>query len=291
MKRIIYIIFCTFLISCGQYNAELENALKLAGENRGELEKVLYHYSQNPSDSLKLQAATFLIENMPEHYTLEGSLINACRERIDADTTASYFTKKTLDISLSHIDQFRHTANKKEDVQNIKAEFLIRHIDRSFENLNSYSWLEDIPFDLFLEYILPYRFANERPDLWIDSLHLSPKALQELLFSDDVKYTITKMEYALKFSEATTSFQSHFIQELLRQDIYRDCQHITTQRNFKSRASCLPVAIDFIPDSRIVTVIITGIKSYPRNQRIQKSAEPSNAKQLKYIEKHILVIH
>lgn len=247
MKRIIYIIFCISGISCGQHNAELENALKLAGENRGELEKVLYHYSQNPSDSLKLQAATFLIENMPGHYTLEGSLINACREKIDTDTTASYFAKKTLDISLSHIDQFRHTANKKEDVQNIKAEFLIRHIDRSFENLNSYSWLEDIPFDLFLEYILPYRFANERPDLWIDSLHLSPKALQELLFSDDVKYTITKMEYALKFSEATTFFQSHFIQELLRQDIYRDCQHITTQRNFKSRASCLPVAIDFIP--------------------------------------------
>lgn len=247
MKRIIYIIFCISGISCGQHNAELENALKLAGENRGELEKVLYHYSQNPSDSLKLQAATFLIENMPGHYTLEGSLINACREKIDTDTTASYFAKKTLDISLSHMDQFRHTANKKEDVQNIKAEFLIRHIDRSFENLNSYSWLEDIPFDLFLEYILPYRFANERPDLWIDSLHLSPKALQELLFSDDIKYTITKMEYALKFSEATTFFQSHFIQELLCQDIYSDCQHITTQKNFKSRASCLPVAIDFIP--------------------------------------------
>ena len=83
MKRIIYIIFCISGISCGQYNAELENALKLAGENRGELEKVLYHYSQNPSDSLKLQAATFLIKNMPGHYTLEGSLINACREKID----------------------------------------------------------------------------------------------------------------------------------------------------------------------------------------------------------------
>ena len=73
MKRIIYIIFCISGISCGQHNAELENALKLAGENRGELEKVLYHYSQNPSDSLKLQAATFLIKNMPGHYTLEGS--------------------------------------------------------------------------------------------------------------------------------------------------------------------------------------------------------------------------
>ena len=66
-------------------------------------------------------------------------------KKIDTDTTASYFAKKTLDISLSHMDQFRHTANKKEDVQNIKAEFLIRHIDRSFENLNLYPWLEDIP--------------------------------------------------------------------------------------------------------------------------------------------------
>ena len=94
MKRIIYIIFCTFLISCGQYNAELENALKLAGENRHELEKVLYHYSQNPSDSLKLRAATFLIENMPGHYTLEGSLIDAYREKIYSDTIASYFAKK-----------------------------------------------------------------------------------------------------------------------------------------------------------------------------------------------------
>ena len=77
MKRIIYIIFCTFLISCGQYNAELENALKLAGENRGELEKVLYHYSQNPSDSLKLQAATFLIENMPGHYLKQCLIVTS----------------------------------------------------------------------------------------------------------------------------------------------------------------------------------------------------------------------
>ena len=48
------------------------------------------------------------------------------------------------------MDQFRHTANKKEDVQNIKADFLIRHIDRSFENLNSYSWLEDLPLSYSL---------------------------------------------------------------------------------------------------------------------------------------------
>ena len=246
MKRIIYIIFCTFLISCGQYNAELENALKLAGENRHELEKVLYHYSQNPSDSLKLRAATFLIENMPGHYTLEGSLINAYREKIYSDTIASYFAKKSLDISLSYMDQFRHTANKKEDVQNIKADFLIRHIDRSFENLNSYSWLEDLPFELFLEYVLPYRFANEQLDLWIDSLHISPDGLQELAQEDNIKYSPTGATLNLRFSEPTVNLRPDFIQKLFHQNIYSDCHHISLQENFNSRALCSPSTIDFI---------------------------------------------
>ena len=43
----------------------LERALALAGENRQELEHVLWHYKD---DSLKLAAARFLIENMPYHF-------------------------------------------------------------------------------------------------------------------------------------------------------------------------------------------------------------------------------
>jgi len=224
----------------------LENALKLAGENRHELEKVLYHYSQNPSDSLKLRAATFLIENMPGHYTLEGPLINACREKIDSNTKASYFARKSLDISLSYMDQFRRASNKKEDVQNIKADFLIRHIDRSFENLNSYSWSEDLPFELFLEYILPYRFANEQLDLWIDSLHISPDGLQELAQKDDIKYSPTEAILNLRFSEPTVYLRPDFIQKLFHQNVYSDCRHISLRKNFNSRALCSPSTIDFI---------------------------------------------
>lgn len=86
-----------------------------------------------------------------------------------------------MDISLSKIDWIRNSSRKKEDVEHIKADFLIRHIDLSFERLNQYPWLKNYPFDLFLEYLLPYRFENERPDLWLDSLHVSQKTLQ--LFS------------------------------------------------------------------------------------------------------------
>ena len=45
----------------------LETALQQAGENRAELEKVLFRYQTDPADSLKYKAACFLIENMP-HY-------------------------------------------------------------------------------------------------------------------------------------------------------------------------------------------------------------------------------
>ena len=246
MKKLIYIIFYIFSISCGKYNEKIENALRLAGNNRGELEKVLQHYSQAPTDSLKLKAAEFLIENMPGHYTLESPSINASRKKIYSDTTASYYPKKSLDISLSLVEQASIEANKKEDVKNIKADFLIQHIDRSFENLNTYAWLEDIPFDLFLEYILPYRFTNEPLDLWIDSLHISPNALKELALKDDIRNTLTRIKYDLKFVETTTLFPSNFIQKLFNQYIYDDCRHITLQENFRSRTLCIPASIDFI---------------------------------------------
>ena len=54
------IIFC----SCRDTSPRLEYALQASEANRAELEKVLKHYSQNPEDSLKLQAALFLIENI-----------------------------------------------------------------------------------------------------------------------------------------------------------------------------------------------------------------------------------
>ena len=64
---------CLFIwISCnrtGNDNPRLEKALSLSGSNRQELEKVLHHFSQNPSDSLYLKAAIFLIENMPGHWS------------------------------------------------------------------------------------------------------------------------------------------------------------------------------------------------------------------------------
>ena len=61
------------LLSCTDKKTEeaiqLEKALIFAGDNRVELEKVLYHYNQCVADSLKYKAAHFLIRNMPDYYS------------------------------------------------------------------------------------------------------------------------------------------------------------------------------------------------------------------------------
>lgn len=70
MKKYIalIILLCCGAISCKQQTSDplLENALEQAGENRPELEKVLAHYA---GDSLKQEAARYLIRHMPGHYS------------------------------------------------------------------------------------------------------------------------------------------------------------------------------------------------------------------------------
>ena len=63
---ILLLLLCIILPSCKKREEDimLEQALQFAGKNRVELEKVLTHYA---NDSLKLEAAKFLIRNMPGH--------------------------------------------------------------------------------------------------------------------------------------------------------------------------------------------------------------------------------
>ncbi|MGI6863742.1 hypothetical protein ACMY0W_09705, partial [Bacteroides sp. KG69] len=63
LKKILLASAVVFLSSCNQ-ECEINNVLQMAGENRKELIKVLAHYRQNESDSLKYKAALYLIQNM-----------------------------------------------------------------------------------------------------------------------------------------------------------------------------------------------------------------------------------
>ena len=65
IRILVFFILLLHTACSSDSDQRLDYALKFAGENRVELEKVLSHYAEEPE---KLAAARFLIENMPYHY-------------------------------------------------------------------------------------------------------------------------------------------------------------------------------------------------------------------------------
>jgi hypothetical protein len=153
------------LCSCREID-RLEQALTLAGKNRAELEKTLAHYSQNRADSLKYRAACFLIENLPGNYTLDTLSVAVNQPYFDAIAAfrrnhATNMNEDVLWVCDSVKERMGHVIRPQpkytNDLKTVTAQFLIRHIDRSFEAWHASSWADSISFDTFCCYILPYK--------------------------------------------------------------------------------------------------------------------------------------
>lgn len=233
-------ILCFVCISCTKKSSKLEDALKAGGNNRSELEEVLRHYSKDDKDSLKLKAAIFLIENMPGHYTLRGDKIDSCRNAMDRDTTIPYYLKKLADIMPGHFEDTN--VRKEEDVQHIKAAYLVRHIDATFELFERYGLNDIIPFEVFLEYILPYRFASERPDLWRDSVEVLSTC--ERLYAMPNDFNKLRANFYLKQDNKT---RQKIIKAPLIHDIRENCKKSAFRTLFDFRLLGIPATIDFVP--------------------------------------------
>ena len=74
-------ILIMLLLSCGRSSEEdlLEQALRFAGSNRPELEKVLVSYANEP---LKLEAAKFLIRNIIKNLIFLKWMMNIYMEKM-----------------------------------------------------------------------------------------------------------------------------------------------------------------------------------------------------------------
>ena len=161
MKQTLLALFLLFLTACSVVDSgeqRLESALEFASKNRGELEKVLEHYKD---DSQKLEAAKFLIRNMPHWYSYEGAPLDSLKNIL----ATAYKNPKVGDMSEIGGSQWRYypfeSLPKVYDAQVIKADYLIDNIDKAFDDWKRYPWNKHLSFEDFCELLLPYRIANE----------------------------------------------------------------------------------------------------------------------------------
>lgn len=184
LSIIVFFLFC----SCNKRDimtVQIDSTMRLAQDNRIELEKTLEHYKNSP---LKLSAAKFLIANMfghcsyshPEqvaqYYEAVDSFITKNREMIYTQLSDSLFhLYKQFQIDRIPIVN---------DCEILSSDYLIRNIDIAFDQWENNPWLSHLDFEQFCEYILPYKIEELQPlDSWRSDFNNSYKDLL-----DDLKY-------------------------------------------------------------------------------------------------------
>jgi hypothetical protein len=146
------------------------DALKAAGKNRAEMQKVLDHYKGDPQ---KLAAARFLLE----HMIGKAYKVVVTVDKAGKDVGFDALKYPSLDAATKAYDELERkhgTLTDKTtpiyDLETLKADFLVEHIDLAFEAWRSLPWAKNVTWETFRDYVLPYRGGKEPAETWRSEL-------------------------------------------------------------------------------------------------------------------------
>ena len=155
LKNFTFVLFCVacLLASCARNQGSTLNKRQL-----------LRHYTL-PEDSLKHQAVVFLLDNIGTHTSDIPVFTNRrTGKEVPVDLLSIENIAALLDTLWERnleID-FRTVP----DISIIDNDFLLRDIEHAFRLWNKYPWANNVPFDIFLDYLLPYKVFGEEPYDW-----------------------------------------------------------------------------------------------------------------------------
>lgn len=280
LKSILYILICTTpFVSCRLATNKLEKALTAAGDNRYEIEKLLFHYENEP---LKKVAALYLVENMVGHSRFQPEIEEWFQPFYDLHQSVS--EKHNHDGSKlwqNEIDSLwkaksgrfiSQSIKRQPDIQNLKADWLISEIDLAFDAWKENAYSRDASFEVFCQYILPYRISN---NLIVDD---SRKVFynrhkgyfshpgydfQELTDSLHAKYAFLKHN---NFAAASMPIYSASVFEKIKRG---SCEDKTWYNTLLMSALGMPVTTDFVPawgnrnSGHVWNTLIVDGETYP----------------------------
>ena len=247
IKRVIcYLLFVFFFFSCRKGKDYLEDALRLAGNNRVEMEKVLLHYRQTAADSLKYHAAVYLIENMPGHISIDYPDMDDYYRQI-----REVFATKDNNHLVKQVKINRQKLKPVYDIQTISASYLIDHIDHTFETRH-YPWTQSVSWEDFCEYVLPYRVAQEPLEDWRpvyrSRMMLLLDSLATVQASDSlVCVTLMSSFKPQGFVWTSDGFPLFFKPSLYLEMNIGTCTDLTLLAHYVFRMAGLPILFDFTP--------------------------------------------
>lgn len=144
LRLLSFLFLVSAFFSCLPEKTALERALREAGDNRMELEKVLAYYRD---DTLKYQAACFLIENMPDQYavlpldstdTYARALLSLDKE----DPVSWEISRSLVAAVFDSISKIQPESRIKivRDIEVMTSDYLIENIESAFKVWNRRGW-------------------------------------------------------------------------------------------------------------------------------------------------------
>lgn len=220
--------------------------------------RVLAYYA-NHSDTLKLKAAEYLINNIGYHYSIRSSSLDRYYSEIaQINEIYSYPVCRLKYDSLyalyGNVSDRRIVGDK--DCLSYKE--IIENIEAAFFDWREGVWARHLSFDEFCEYLLPYRVCNEQYEKdWRETLRK-----EFLPYTDDIKYSddMRLQSYWAAFTIANElrKRQIHNLKVLpqlnadypvsaLRHIQMGECYDYGKITTYIMRACGIPVSLDFTP--------------------------------------------
>lgn len=240
---LLILILC--LISCikDEKENQLNNALELSGKNKSNLNKVLAYYKQ---DSLKLEAAKFLIRNMPYHYFMDEYYLSPNGAKYRPDISLFSNTQEVEKYCDSLINcGYKIKRRKIYDIEIVDSNYLIENIELAFIVWRK-PWAKTVSFNDFCRYILPYRSQNEKlSSLRRKIIHRFIPLLDSAKVNTPLEACVIinkQLEHIIKYKNINMPFYPT-IEETYHSGIGK-CEGICNLGAFFMRAVGIPTAID-----------------------------------------------
>lgn len=237
--------------------SSLDVALRSAGNNRKELEKVLRHYQKNPADSLKYEAACFLIENIPFYAYSTGEQLENYKFYYAWLKLSKGKTPQQVADSVKKIFGPMKESKKKCDIMEIDSAYLCHNIDWAFKVWQEQPWGKNISFEAFCEYLLPYRIDDEPLTYWREMYYDKYNSLLDSLRMSDTldredplvaaRYLMDRLPDKNTYYTSIAPFSFGHIGPEFVQYQSGSCRELTDFTIYLFRALGIPCAIDYLP--------------------------------------------
>lgn len=228
----------------------VDACLEFAGDNRAELEKVLSHYKDEPQ---KLQAAKFLIANMPYYHAYKGPEIDSLKEVLKGVIVDNGFIEDSVKNRWKKVHFNRR--QRESDVRKMTAELLIENIDLAFDAWQRRPWSRHYSFDEFCEYILPYRIDDEPLEAWRRAYHDRYAPVLDSLYQGNDVVEAAKAVVAYLKAEKFTSNKDfdlpHLGASYLLEHRVGFCRENCDIATYTLRALGIPVMTDMYQSSPV----------------------------------------